>query len=192
MWHIESFTSTAMVDQVPVKAMSPADFARVVGLDERTCHDGNMLEITEPMKAALGERLNFRFDPELDYFAHNLADFDGQVLHGMANFADELLPFQEEHGNRLVFGVADTDVEDHELALLLTSHSRYPRPPHGFEFTETSREEVLRVLPEDADLIARTSSVFTATEDYVLLIDRGSATVTLIKGKGDVTPAPAG
>ena len=51
MSHIESFTSTAMADQMPVTGMSPADFARVVGLDERTYHDGNVLPtfgITNP------------------------------------------------------------------------------------------------------------------------------------------------
>ncbi|PPK64802.1 hypothetical protein V5P93_006206 [Actinokineospora auranticolor] len=181
MWYIESYDRSGMgVGEVQVEGMSNAEFARLLGLDEHTYFDGYMREVTGPIQAVLTERLGMRFDPDLKYLATELAEYEGQRSHGMANFADEILPLRDNRNGRLTFEIVNRELPDDELALLLIAHSEYPRQPQAGEFTESTKQDALSAHPNLADLIEQASSIFTARDGYLLAVDRDQGTLILI------------
>ncbi|GAA3064910.1 hypothetical protein LV79_006601 [Actinokineospora globicatena] len=150
VWQILGFGDPWVEHEIVVDTMPRADIARTVGFDGHTYHLGGGVELTDSMKAVFTERLGIEFNPALTYVAENVSDYHGQLVHGLADFADELLPFLRESGGRLTFGIGNAGLEDGELVLLLTSHSRYPPPPAEPVLTiDRERAELTLVLGVD-------------------------------------------
>ncbi|PPK68289.1 hypothetical protein V5P93_004607 [Actinokineospora auranticolor] len=174
MWKIVGFDdSDKLVFDYYLDGMSPAEFARVLGFDERTYYDGYEYELTEPMKVELARRLGLEFDPAVEYFAGERAEFDGQRSHGLAHFADTILPLRSADGNRLTFTVTDDDLEDDEIALLISAHTRYPPKVANADFTEIEPDATHLAIARDATAVLRSH------DGNLLLLHRPHATLVL-------------